>query len=282
MRHQNLLDFAGVLAFLGILAAFLGAIPSNALAQPVKLDDLIKGHLESIGPEESRRAVENLVISGTGAITCQRGCIGTTQGPATIASAMGKRLIAMKFNSVSYPGERFLFNGKSVEVAKLPQAQYSVLGLFFFDNRIFMGEGLLGGTLTQGWPLLDLVGRKPRLIKYQGLREVEGRKLHDVEFRPRGGGSDFNVHLYFEPDTYRHVITRYSTALSGMADDALPHQVVERFSDFLVENGLTLPHGYEMQFEGPRAMLQWRMRLTKFQANLKIDPAMFEASFDAK
>lgn len=282
MRLQNLLDFPGVPAFLGILAAFLGMIPPSALAQPVKLEDLIKGHLESIGPAESRRTVENLVISGTGSITCQRGCLGSIQGPATVASAMGKRLIAMKFNNVSYPGERFLFNGKSVEVARLSRAQYSVLGLFFFDNRIFMGEGLLGGTLTQGWPLLDLEGRKPRLIRYQGLREIENRRLHDVEFRPRGGGSDFTVHLYFEPDTYRHVITRYSTALSGLADDTLPHQIVERFSDFLVEGGLTLPHGYEMQFEGPGAMLQWRMRLTRFEANLKIDPAMFDVSFGTK
>jgi len=281
MRLQNLPVFSPALAFLGILAALLGVIPSNALAQPVKLDDLIERHLESIGPAENRRAVKSLVISGMGSITCNRGCLGSIQGPATVASAMGKRLIAMKFNNVSYPGERFLFNGKSVEVARLPQAQYSVLGLFFYDNRMFMGEGLLGGTLTQGWPLLDLEGRKPRL-RYQGLQEIEGRRLHDVEFRPRSGRSDFTVHLYIEPDTYRHVITRYGTALSGLPDDTLPHLIVERFSDFLVEDGLTLPRGYEMQFEGPGHSLQWRMRLTKSQANLEIDPAMFDVSFGAK
>jgi len=281
MRLQKLHDFSVVRPFLGILAAFLGVIPSNALAQQVKLDDLIKRHLESIGPAESRRAVENLVISGTGSITCQRGCFGSAQGPATVASAMGKRLIAMNFNNVSYPGERFLFNGKSVEVSRLPQAQYSVLGLFLYDNRMFMGEGLLGGTLTQGWPLLDLEGRKPRL-NYRGLKEIEGRKLHDVEFRPRSGGSDFTVHLYFEPDTYRHVISRYGTTLSNLPEGSVPHQIVERFSDFLVENGLTLPHGYEMQFDGPGHGLRWSMRLTTFQANLEIDPAMFDVSFEAK
>lgn len=83
MRLQNLPEFSPALAFLGILAAFLGVIPSNALAQPVKLDDLIERHLESIGPAESRRAVKSLVISGTGAITCHRGCLGSIQGPAT-------------------------------------------------------------------------------------------------------------------------------------------------------------------------------------------------------
>ena len=187
----------------------------------------------------------------------------------------------MTFNNVSYPGEKFLFNGKSVEVSRLPQAHYSVLGLFFHDNRMFMGEGLLGGTLTQGWPLLDLEGRKPRL-GYQGLKEIEGRKLHDVEFQPRSGRSDFTVHLYFEPDTYRHVLTRYGTALSGLADNSVPYRIVERFSEFLVEDGLTLPHGYEMQFDGPGHLLQWTMHLTRFQANLKIDPAMFNVSFGEK
>ena len=281
MRIQNLLDFPVVRAYTAILAAFLGVIPSNALAQQVKLDDLIQRHLESIGPAEGRRAVKNLVISGTGAIACQRGCFGTIQGPATVASAMGKRLIAMKFNNVSYPGERFLFNGKSVEVSRLPQAQYSVLGLFLYDNKMFMVEGLLGGALTQGWPLLDLEGRKPRL-SYRGLKAIEGRKLHDVEFRPRSGRSDFTVHLYFEPDTYRHVITQYGTALTNLSDDTVPYKIVERFSDFLAEGGLTLPHGYELQFDGPAHGLQWRMRLTGFQINLEIDPAMFDVSFDAK
>jgi len=145
---------------------------------------------------------------------------------------------------------------------------------------MFVGEGLLGGTLTQGWPLLDLEGRKPRL-RYQGLKETEGRRLHDVEFQPRSGRSDFTVHLYFEPDTYRHVVTRYVTSLSGLPDDTVPHQIVERFSDFSVEDGLTLPHGYAMQFDGPGHSLQWRMRLTMFQANLEIDPAMFDVSFGA-
>jgi hypothetical protein len=281
MRPQNLVDFPVLRAFFGILAAFLGMIPSDALAQPVKLEELIERHLASIGSAESRRAVENLVISGTGSIACQRGCVGSIEGPATVASAMGKRLIAMKFDNLAYPGERFLFDGKSVEVAKLQDAKYTVLGMFLHDNQMFMGEGLLGGVLTQGWPLLDVEGRKPRL-RYQGLKETEGRKLHDVEFRPRSGRSDFNIHFYFEPDTYRHVLTRSSTALSGLPDGAVPEVIVERFSNFLAEDGITLPHDYEMQFDGPAHMLQWRMQLTRFQANPKIDPAMFGVSFGAK
>ena len=281
MHLQKLLDFSVVLAFLGILATFLGAIPSNALAQQVKLDDLIERHIESIGSAESRSAVENLVVSGTGSIVCQRGCVGNMGGPATIASAMGKRLIAIKFNNINYPGERFLFDGKSVEVARLPSAQYSVMGMFFHDNGMFLREGLPGGALTLGWPLLDLENTNPRL-RYRGLKDMEGRQLHDVEFSPRRGRSDFNIHLYFEPDTFRHVLSRYRTALSGLAGDNTRYTIVERFSDFLVEDGLTLPHSYEMQFESLTYLLQWRMSLTGFQTNLEIDPAMFDVAFDAE
>jgi len=281
MRRRSLCDFPAVLIILSTFALPLGVIPSNALAQAVKLDDLIARHLESIGTADSRRTMENYVIRGTGSLICQRGCVGSLQGPATIASGMGKRIFAMKFPSVSYPGERFVFTGKGVEVAKLPEAKYTLLGLFFYDNRIFLTEGLVGGTLTQGWPLLDMEGRKPRL-NYRGLKKVDGQMLHEVEFRPRSGRTDFNIRLYFEPETFRHVMTRYETALSGLDQDTVPHRIVERFTDFEAEDGLTLPHGYAMQFDGPSAMLQWTMRLTGFQAEAQIDPAMFDVSFNAQ
>jgi hypothetical protein len=280
MRLQNLLDSAAARALPGILAAFAAVAPPDAPAQPLKLEALIEKHLESIGPAESRRGLENFSIGGTGTIICKRGCVGSMQGPATVVSSMGKRLIAMKFDTVSYPGERFLFNGKSVDVARLPNSRYTVLGLLFYDNRVFLGEGLLGGALTDGWPLLDVGGRKARL-SYRGLKKMEDRNLHDVEFRPRSGRPDFTVHLYFEPDTYRHVITRYSSTLSGLGGDALPQVIVERFSDFAAEGGLTLPHSYELQYDGEERAVQWKMRLTRFQPNAQIDPAVFDVSFGA-
>ncbi len=281
MRFQNLLKAKGARGGIGLLAALLMVAPTNAPAQPLKLEELVRKHLESIGTAERRRAMENYVIRGTGSLVCQRGCVGSLQGPATVASGMGKRLFAMKFPSVSYPGERFVFTGKGVEVAKLPEAKYTLLGVFFYDNRVFLTEGLVGGTLTQGWPLLDLEGRKPRL-NYRGLKKVDGQMLHEVEFRPRAGRTDFNIRLYFEPDTFHHVMTRYETALSGLAEDTVPHRIVERFTDFETEDGLTLPHGYAMQFDGPSAMLQWTMRLTGFHAEAEIDPAMFNVSFNAQ
>ena len=278
MHLQKLFDFSGPLALLGILAALVGAIPSNALAQKVKLDDLIKGHLESIGSAESRSAAENLLISGTGSIVCQRGCVGNIEGPATVASAMGKRLLAMKFNNLNYPGERFLFNGKNVEVARLPSTQYSVLGLFFYQYNMLLREGLVGGTLTLGWPFLDLENTNPKL-RYRGLKKMDGRQLHQVEFSPRKGRSDFTIHLYFEPDTFRHVISRYRTSLDGLAGANTRYTIVEKFSDFIVEDGLTLPHSYEMQFESHVHLLTWRMELTGFQTSQEIDPAMFDVMY---
>lgn len=187
----------------------------------------------------------------------------------------------MKFNSAGYPGERFLFNGKSVEVARLRlPAQYSILGAFFYYNGMFLREGLPGGVLTLGWPMLDLEATNPRL-RYRGLQKMEGLQLHDIEFSPRSGRSDFSIHLYFEPDTFRHVLSRYRTSLSGVVDDDRRHTIVERFSDFAEEDGLTLPHSYEMQFEGLGDLLQWKMSLTVFRANEEIDPAMFDVSFSA-
>ena len=268
-------DLSMVPACLGILAALLAVIPSNALAQRIKLDDLIEQHLASIAPAERRNAVQNLVINGTSSIEYQLGGIRDVAGSATITSAMGKRLIAMEFDYPLYPGERFLFNGESVVVGRITPTERSVLGDFLYQFRMFIREGLLGGTLTLGWPLVDLEATNPRL-NYRGLRKTEGRRLHDVEFRPHRGQSDFTVHLYFEPDTFRHVMTRYQMV---QQDENLHYLIVERFSDFLEEEGLTLPHTYEMQLSIPGRIQLWKMGLTKYQTNLDLDPGAFDVEF---
>jgi len=64
-------------------------------------------------------------------------------------------------------------------------------------------EGLFGGTISTAWPLLDL---KPAgEAKYEGVKKIDGRELHDLTYVPNksSSGSDLTIHLYFEPDTFR-------------------------------------------------------------------------------
>jgi hypothetical protein len=76
-----------------------------------------------------------------------------------------------------------------------------------------MKEGLLGGVLSLGWPLLDIEKRNPSL-KYNRAK-VDGRELHVIDYNPKGGMNNMKVKLFFEPDTFRHVRTEYMLKVQG-------------------------------------------------------------------
>jgi hypothetical protein len=76
-----------------------------------------------------------------------------------------------------------------------------------------MKEGLLGGVLSLGWPLLDIEKRNASL-KYVSAK-VDGRELHEIDYNPKSGMNDIKVKLFFEPGTFRHVRTEYILTVQG-------------------------------------------------------------------
>ena len=141
-----------------------------------------------------------------------------------------------------------------------------------------MKEGLLGGTLTTAWALLDVAGRAPGL-DYRGVKRVDGRSLHEVTYAPRES-SDLTVLLYFEADSFRHVMTKYSVIQPvgmGRTPGQSPglretrHTLVERFGEFRVVDGLTLPHSYSIEYalEGQSAsfLATWGMAIQQIVNN---------------
>jgi hypothetical protein len=76
-----------------------------------------------------------------------------------------------------------------------------------------MKEGLLGGVLSLGWPLLDIEKRNASL-NYNNAK-VDGRELHEIDYTPKGGMNNIKVKLFFEPDTFRHVRTEYMLKVQG-------------------------------------------------------------------
>jgi len=144
----------------------------------------------------------------------------------------------------------------------------------------------MGGTLSSAWPLLELNSRDSHL-EYSGEKKFDKRTLHEVKYLPKGG-SDLQVSLFFDAESFRHVRTEYSRVIpapTGSIDYAniqereIRYKMIEEFSDFKTESGLTLPHTYKITLtvdsQGGTFLGDWVIRLTQFEFNERLDPATF-------
>jgi hypothetical protein len=116
-------------------------------------------------------------------------------------------------------------------------------------------EGLWGGALSTGWALANLEERHGKL-HYQGLKKIDGRELHQVRYVP-GKRSDLEILLYFEPATFRHVMTSYSLTINpqlarseveNAQQQSSHYRLDERFSEFKDTDKLSLPGKWVVQF----------------------------------
>ncbi|MEJ2109882.1 MAG: hypothetical protein P8Z37_08220 [Acidobacteriota bacterium] len=177
-------------------------------------EKIITAHLKSIGPSELLAKAKNRGISGTTSVEFLQGGFGTLGGQCMVISSGSKLSIILKYGGVDYPGEYFTYDGTDVEVATISPGQWSPLGDFIFRYKGLMKEGLLGGVWSQGWALLNLEKRNPKL-KYTCTEKIDGRELHEMEYSPKGGLNDIKVKLFFDPDTFHHVRTEYTLRIRG-------------------------------------------------------------------
>jgi hypothetical protein len=179
------------------------------------------------------------------------------------------------------------YDGNRVTVGQVRPGQRSNLSGFVYQYDMLLKEGLLGGTTTTAWALLSTSERQPKL-NYSGLKKYEGRQLHELKYRAKKGGSDLNVSLYFDPETFRHVNTQIrliqpAIMASNPADSAgqrdTIYTIVEHFGDFKEVDSLNLPHAYKivLTIEGQRQTILYEWNLTFDQAahNQEFDPSLF-------
>jgi hypothetical protein len=224
------------------------------------------------------------------------------EGQVLIGSSGKMNLIDMKFDTPAYPYEQLRFDGKSLHVSQFRPGSRTCLGQFFLSHDDVFKEGLVGGTLTEAWPLLDVGERNPKL-EYSGLKKVGDKQLHAIKYTPRKG-SDVKIILFFEPETFRHVRTEYNRVVYaseqrkiGGAPGQLPPasiqsaaparvEAYEVFSDFKEEAGLNLPHTYkfhlQIQSELHPAVIDWNFDLSSFTFNAPLDPSAFTIGNEQK
>jgi hypothetical protein len=275
------LPLKSVWSYWSVIAVSL-LLAGSALSGDTKLsiDDLIAKHLESMGTQEARFGVKSRVGQGTVAFNERISGSVHLDGAAQLLSLGPKLKCAFQFNNPQYRGEQFVFDGKGVQVALIDQQSRSALGNFLVNEPEILQEGLLGGTLSMGWPLLDSKASEAKL-KSDGLKKIEGRELYEVTYVPKKSGrnGELVVHFYFETDSFHHVMTIYrlSTTVDAADGDAQASgsstrttTVTELFGDFRPVDGVTLPFSWEIRLRvepGRAQEFQWKTAFTSIVHN---------------
>src|SRR6267142_6864632 len=185
----------------------------SSATDKIKPEDLVARHLESIGTAASRSAVTTRIIAGTSQVIFRTPPPGQATGRAVMASEGNKSLIGMSFKSPVYPREELGFNGNSFIAAYVTPGIRSSLGGFLMTHDLIFKQGLMGGTLSSAWPLLDLAGRGAQLA-YAGTKKVDNRTLHELKYLPHKG-SDLKISVFFDEQSFQHVRTEYERIIAA-------------------------------------------------------------------
>jgi len=248
--------------------------------------ELVAKHLESIGPAEARSAAKSRIAEGTVQMRILLGGAATAWGQAGLISEGRKVLLSLRFTHPDYAGEHMVFDGEKFQVGRANPVSRSGFGEFIHRYNQILREGLVGGVLSTGWPLLDVEGNRPRLL-YEGLKKMDGEPLHELTYSARKGGGEVKIHLYLEPETFRHVRSVYvliihaqmgRTAVESISQRETRLTLEERFSEFQVVDGLTLPTHWKIHYTAERnstTLWEWDIVFEKVQNNLGVDPKSF-------
>ena len=278
-----------VVSLLLLIATYPIAADSMALAAEDDLTaaQVIARHLDSIGSAEARASITSRVILGKALAAARIGGSGQAEGQVVLASRGKNSLVGMAFTVPNYPHERMGFDGKKLTVAELTPGTRSELGKFFMAHEMPFREGLLAGTLSTAWPLLDMTSRKASL-KYEGTKKLQGQKMYVLRYETKND-SGLKTKLYFDAETLRHVRTEYEfriiqqmserPGVTQKQGDSIT-KLVEEFSDFKTVSGLTLPHSYKLQLSvetlGRRILQDWTITASQFVANRALSDKEFD------
>jgi len=280
----------------------------------MKPEELVALHLDSLGPPAARDSRKSCQAVGDGRLAVLAGREmqkRTMEGQSTFLSDGRSFRSALRFPFSDYPREELAYDGKKTYVSQLNPGQRSLTGQFLYQYESLLKEGLVGGALSTAWPLLDLDNRKPKL-KYEGIKEQFGQKLHSLQYRMRRGGAGVQINLFFDPQSHRHLATIYrikisdpmtSTPETAPRRGSTKYTLEERFGDFRVVDGLTIPFRWKVRFitqrQGaqvglystgsvdwntwtpdrwerfPFSVLEWEFLFRSIEFNVAIDPKSF-------
>ena len=280
---------------LSLLAAVVVgvAIPAVAADAPkVTIEELIAKHVASLGTPEALAANPACGIEASAKFAVTLGGAGEGAGTLRMASEAQKLRMVMKFNTPNYMGEDLVNDGSKANVSVRVAGKPSLLSQFFFDRQDLLKEGLFGGALTSGWVFLD--PKAPQLRwKYNGLKKIDGRDLHELQYETRKNLGEIQIRIYLDPETYRHVMTTYEASmkaqttnvtttrgrsLGNLASQESRIRLKEQFGDFRPVDGIMLPSSWTIKMTGDLAgatELTWTINVQDLM-HAEIDAATFK------
>jgi len=280
---------------------YFAAGPISARAEDLKPEDIVTHHLNSIAPAEVRAALKSRVVQGTLKFHILVGGGGDVSGTWGRVSEQRHSNFVMRFAAGGdWRGEQFVFDGERTNFAAATSSHTrSVFAQFVSSQDFIVKEGLLGGELSTGWALQNLDQTRAKLQSL-GRKKIDGRELIGMQYISRAS-TDLQVKIYFEPETYRHVMTVYTMEVSPnmgreITESVYQHDnrytIEERFSDFKPVDDATLPTHYRLQYTqevqnnatrqpdtanllGSTRVYDWDMTVDSIRHNLSLDAANF-------
>jgi len=160
-----------LLSFLVLLSnvALLSANPDTKIAPA----EVVTKHLDAIGTADARSRVHGTRVQGSCQITVKEGGTGQAQGQAVLSSQGEMNLFKLAFES-EQDLTWYKFDGSKTSVSQFRPGRRTSLENFFASYDIIFKEGLLGGILTESWPLLNLEKKNPKM-ESTGTKEVDGK-----------------------------------------------------------------------------------------------------------
>ena len=237
------------------LASIMASV--SVFAENMKPEEIVARHLNSIGTADARAAIKSRVVQGSLKMHILVGGGADVTGTWGRVSEQRQSNFVMRFAAGGdWRGEQFIFDGEHTGFATATSSHTrSVFAQFVSSQDFIVKEGLLGGELSTAWALQNLDQNRAKLQSI-GTKKVDGKELIGLQYLSKGS-HDMQVKIYFDPDTFRHVMTVYTVEIApGMAseitENVYQHQnrytIEERFSEFQAVDGLTIPTHYHLQY----------------------------------
>lgn len=267
-------------------------VPAVCFAQSIDSQDVITKHRNSIASRDAIAAVKNQLVLGDIQFTF-KGSAQVISGKGLVLSAGDKVLWGMNFASNDYPQDRFAFDGKKANVGRATPTTRSLLGDFLFRHDELLKHGLLGGTLSSSWVLLN----DANISRFSsgGRKTIDGKETVVLKYSPKGG-SDLSIKMYFDAKNYQHVRTEHTfvrppnqgpTVDTSAGQSGEIMELTEDFSNFKKLGDLTLPSTYKITFSrtGTAAGAaphrtnrdaEWTFVVTDYGINRELDENSFK------
>jgi hypothetical protein len=277
------------------IVCLCAALAVQAADEPkLTAEELVAKHLAAIGSPEARAAAKSRGVDGGAKFEfLSAGGAGQSLGSMKLATEGNKLRLAVNLNTSNYTGEDFISDGSRVSIAGFVSGKKSMLGAFVDQRSELLKEGLFGGVLSTGWSLLNVADRKAKL-KYNGLKKVGDKELMELKYEPKKSSDNIQIRLYFDPVTYRHVMTIYealipvtaarsinpnSRVATNGAQSQEGHQLLkETFGNFKALDGITLPSSWTIQLTNDvdvSTSMKWEFDI-RSAVHAPVDPAAFK------